>query len=170
MSPQRFFSFVLLLAAGVQAAYYYPLMPVKMASHFNAAGRANGWMPKEGFFLLYGLAVILMSVTFIIVPRYLLKLPDSMINLPHKSYWLAAGRRHETCAMIARYMTNAGNLTIALLLCIFQMTFAANREKESGLPEYMWLPIAVFAVLMGVWCVRFIRAFRIPPPFERTEK
>jgi len=163
MTIQRFIFFVLLLAAVMQAAYYYPLMPMRMASHFDAAGRANSWMPKESFFITHVFVVTLMSAIFTIMPKLVFKFPDSMINLPNKDYWLAAGRRDEAGEMIERHMNTAGNLTIALLLCVFQMAFKANLEKESRLPESMWLLLVAFLILMVVWSIRFIRAFRVPP-------
>src|SRR5512136_3242549 len=130
MTSQRFIFWVLILAAGMQAVYYYPLMPMTMASHFNAAGQANGWMPKESFFLTYALVLTLMSSIFTIMPKVVLRFPDSMINLPNKCYWLAPERREQTGEMIERHMNTAGNLTIALLLCVFQMAFNANLEKK----------------------------------------
>ena len=163
MTTQRFVFFVLLLAAAVQAVYYYPLMPMRMASHFDAAGRANGWMPKESFFLTYALVVTLMSALFTIMPKLIFKFPDSMINLPNKCYWLAPERREQTGEMIERHMTTPGNLTIALLLCVFQMAFRANLERDSRLSEFMPLLIGAFVVLMIAWSIRFIRAFRLPP-------
>ena len=163
MTPQRFFFVVLLLIAGVQIAHYYPLMAMKMASHFDATGRANGWMPREGFFITYLLVLALLSLVFILVPKLLLWIPDSLINLPNKHYWLAAGRRVQTGKIIERYMGTAGNLTIVFLICVFQMVFVANLEKQSRLPGFMWLLIAVFLFLMVIWSVRFIRAFRLPP-------
>jgi len=163
MTIQRFTFFVLLLAAAMQAAYYYPLMPMMMASHFDAAGRANGWMPKEGFFLTYALVVSLMSAMFTVMPKLVLKFPDSMINLPNKDYWLAAERRDQTAGLIERHMKTAGNLTIALLLCVFQMSFRANLENQSRLSESIWLLLVAFVALMAVWAIRFIRAFRVPP-------
>jgi uncharacterized membrane protein len=163
MTLQRFFFFVLLLAAALQIIYFYPLMPNKMASHFDASGRANSWMPKEGFFVIYVFVLAILSAVFIILPKVLLKAPKSMINLPHKEYWLAAGRRHQTGKMIEHYMGTAGNLTITLLVCVFQMVFMADLEKQNRLPGFMWLLVAAFLFLMVIWSVQFIRAFRLPP-------
>jgi uncharacterized membrane protein len=163
MTFQRFVFFVLLLVAALQAAYYYPMMPLRMASHFDAAGRANSWMPKESFLVTYVLVVTLTSGIFTLLPKLIIMFPDSMINLPNKDYWLAAERREQTGETIERSMNTVGNLGIAFLLCVFQMAFRANLEKEPRLPESMWLLIALFLILLVVWGIRFIRGFRIPP-------
>ncbi len=163
MTPQRFFNFALILIAGAQAAYYYPLMPMNMASHFDAAGRANGWMPKNGFFIMYAFIMALMFALFTLMPRLLLKVPVSMINLPNKGYWLSPEHREQAGEMMQRYLNTAGNLTMALIVSVFQMSFRANLDKEGRMPEFAPFAIIVFVVLMAIWCVRFIRAFRIPP-------
>jgi hypothetical protein len=85
-----------------------------------------------------------------------------MINLPNKAYWLAPERREQTGEMIERHMATPGNLAIALLLVVFQMAFRANLEKDGRLSESMPLLIGAFVVLMAAWCIRFIRAFRLP--------
>lgn len=40
----------LMVLLAVQALYYYPQLPERMASHFGADGRPNGWTTREGFF------------------------------------------------------------------------------------------------------------------------
>lgn len=38
------------LACLLMMTYYYPQIPERMASHFAADGRANGWQSREGIF------------------------------------------------------------------------------------------------------------------------
>ena len=59
---------LLLLGAVGQALLYYPRLPDRMASHFNAAGQADGWMSKRAFFGLdlgmqVGMAVLFVGIT-----------------------------------------------------------------------------------------------------------
>jgi len=66
---------ILMLAAVCVAEflYCYPQLPAVMASHFNAQGVPDDWMPKEKFagflavlFIIMGLA----TVTMVVVLRY----------------------------------------------------------------------------------------------------
>jgi len=154
---------VLILAAAVQVAYFYPKMPATMASHFGADGRANGFMSRDGFVEIYIFVIGLMAVMFFLLPKGILKFPDSMINLPNKQYWLAPERRAQTGETIARYMAEAGNATITLFLIVFQFAFRANTSTPHTLPGNFWLIIVAFGGYMVVWMARFVGAFRLPP-------
>ena len=63
---------LLLLAAIVivgilQIGYYYPKLPPTVASHFDARGKANDWMPKESFVALNAMVLTsLLTVVLII--------------------------------------------------------------------------------------------------------
>jgi len=51
------------------ALLLYPLMPERMASHWNAAGDVNGYMPREwGLFLMPALSILLFLL-FLAIPR-----------------------------------------------------------------------------------------------------
>ena len=47
LKPKHLF-WVLIAAAVVQAAYYFPSMPDPMASHFGPGGRADGFQSRSG--------------------------------------------------------------------------------------------------------------------------
>jgi len=46
--PRFLFAF-LFLASLLMMADYYPQMPQRMASHFAADGRVNGWQSRDAF-------------------------------------------------------------------------------------------------------------------------
>ncbi len=53
----------------ILGCYYYPQMPAKMASHWNASGEVNGYMTKEwALFLMPGVS-LLMYLLFLIIPK-----------------------------------------------------------------------------------------------------
>ena len=67
-----------------------------VASHFDSAGQANAWMPRSTYWLL-SIAVGMGLPAFIIGGGYVLRfLPVSLLNIPHRDYWLAPERREET--------------------------------------------------------------------------
>ena len=84
---------VALLVSAVQMASYFPRLPEKLATHFDAAGNANGWMSKRGFFAFQFAMLAIMGLAFCLLPQWLNRVPNALINLPHKAYWLAPERR-----------------------------------------------------------------------------
>lgn len=147
----------------LQLLYYYPLMPGSMASHFNAAGKANGWMAKEGFFLLSLGTLVFFVAVFLILPRFLRHVPDALINLPNKSHWLAPERRASTFGAIRGRIMQVGSATALFMLVLFQLVLHANLSGGNRLPaEVMWGLTAVYVAFCLVWTVLFIRSFRMP--------
>ena len=61
--------FVIIVVSLIIAAYYYPLMPERVASHWNAQGIVDGYMGKFWALLLMPLISILILAVFIIIPR-----------------------------------------------------------------------------------------------------
>jgi len=58
----------LLIAMIVTTLHYYPLLPNLVPSHFNIEGKANGWMPKDEFFLIMGSIFVLMYLLLTFLP------------------------------------------------------------------------------------------------------
>lgn len=162
MGAQRKILAALVLAAAIQIVHYYPLLPYRVASHFDGTGRANSWMPKDGFILVYVSVITLLAILFTVVPKLIERSPDSAINLPNKKYWLASERRAETFETIQRHISAAGNVAIAFMLCVFQLAFMANLEADGRLSGAIWPLLVVFVILMIAWTIKFTRAFRLP--------
>ena len=62
-------SLLLILAAFVLSAYFYPQMPDKIASHWNAGGVADGYMDKSVVIFLVPVISVLLSLLFLALPR-----------------------------------------------------------------------------------------------------
>ena len=155
------FVIALLLCIG-QAFYYYPLLPDRVASHFGASGLPNAWSDKETFLKIYLFIVVFVGILFSIISVVIRKLPDSMINLPNKDYWLSLGRRQETIDFLARQFLWFGSATLLLLLDVFHQSFNVNPGKAQNLSH----PVASLAIYIGfslLWSIILIVKFmRLP--------
>lgn len=144
-----------------QCVYYYPSLPEKMASHFDAAGNADGWMSKSSFFIFEAVILLLIMAEFTLVPYIIKMSPRSMINLPNKDFWLAAERREETFAIIKTYFEWFSILLLMLFIAVNQIVFQANIAKQNLSPTAIWLVLGVFFALVIYWLVKFIGRFRM---------
>lgn len=102
MRTSRLAILLLLVLAFLQYAYFAPLLPERVASHFDAAGQADGWSSKTAFFVFNLAFVAGMALLFLGLTAWQGRIPSAWINLPHKDYWLAPERRAATLETIQR--------------------------------------------------------------------
>jgi uncharacterized protein DUF1648 len=81
------------LAMGCRCWQLWDRLPMRMASHFDAAGQANGWMGREAavffdvFFLVF-LAAVFSVVLYVIQNKYpLAKLSWALLAFLHAEIW-----------------------------------------------------------------------------------
>jgi uncharacterized membrane protein len=160
--PSRTVFLALLAAALLQMAWYYPRLPERMASHFDVAGRANGFLPKPAFFILYAVVLALLSVVFLLTPMLLARLPNSAINLPNRDYWLAPERRVLALAKVQAFSVGFGNVMLLFLLLVFRDVMRANLLEMPKLTMRIWVFLVLLAAFSIVWTVRLLRSFRLP--------
>lgn len=139
-----------------QSGFYYTSLPEAMASHFNANGAANNWLPKDLFFI----CGFLLIAFLVILPHSFEKMPDSLIKLPNKDFWLAPERR--TAAMeIVKYYFEWLNVWIFLLfIAVNQLIFKANIEPKNIAPLDLRLISGIFLAALFVWFIAFTRKFK----------
>jgi uncharacterized membrane protein len=154
------FIILLLLCLG-QAAYYYPLLPDRVASHFGASGRPDAWSSKESFVKLYLIVVAFITVLFPGIGLVLRKIPVSLINLPNKDYWLSPERAEETIDVLSRQFLWFGSATLLLLLDIFHQSFRVHLGKAQTL-EHPVASIVVFVGFSVLWSIGLIAKFKLP--------
>lgn len=156
--------FVVLFAAAIcHIAHYYPMLPDRVASHFNAAGEANGWSGKQAFATLYLVIIAVMALLFLGIPRLVGKLPASMVNLPNREYWLAPERKAETVAILSHYMAWLGSAMLVFLIFVFHLTIRANLAEHAKLGREMWIGLGAFLLYTTAWCIALLLRFRKPP-------
>lgn len=69
MSKTKLISIGLIILSFALGIYFYPQMPLQMASHWNISGNVNGYMPKFlGLFLL-PLILLVIFIVFNIIPK-----------------------------------------------------------------------------------------------------
>lgn len=102
-------------------------LPAKVATHFNAAGQADGWMTKNGHVLIILLIGFLIS-DFLIAICYAMRFfPSSTLNVPNKDYWRSKEHYPEACDFMFRHSFWMASMVIALLTLINYSIVQANR-------------------------------------------
>jgi len=155
---------LLLAAAGVvQLLHYYPLLPDRMASHFDGTGRPDGFQSRDAFFALSASMLILTLVVFGGLGALFRRIPSKWFNLPNRDYWLAPERREETLEAICGQMEWFGAVSLALYLVVIQMVVETNRSPEPSLDSAsMFLVLGIYLLFTVSWLARFVLRFRKP--------
>lgn len=157
---------VLMFAAALAViAVCHALLPETVATHFGLAGAADGWAPKGTFTALMAGLDILMFAIFWLTPRLVMWLPPSLVNLPHRDYWLRDARHRDRArATLEREMGGFGAGLLGFLSLMMLLTTKANLDGSQHLDMPLFVTaMAAFLVGTAVWCVHLVRAFRIPP-------
>ncbi len=158
----------LLTVVGIcQHVWYWPQLPPTVATHFGADGRPNDWMSRgNGTAVLLGFQVVFPWLLANLV-RLIGVLPNSMINIPHREYWLDSDRRGATLAWLGGFLSWMAVATGILMTVLAHFTFRANvgsGSLENG-------PFLVFVggylvVVLGMTGLSFQRFRR---PVEKSE-
>ncbi len=149
---------LLVVAAALHMIYYYPLLPDRVASHFNGSGRPDGWTSKTTFFLIYAGVVILMAIIQITTRLTLAKTPSSLINLPNKDYWLAPERRAQSMGLLMKYMTGLWSATLFFLMSTIHFAIRVNLGRSRDLGDWFFF-LAAYVIFTLAWTAALVRRF-----------
>ncbi len=127
-------------------------LPAKVATHFNGAGKPDGWMARDAHLrgtLLIGLGVALVVIGACHLMRFL---PPSLINVPNATYWRAKENYARACAFMERWSLWLASLTTLWLTALTHEIVLANRTVPVHLPTerlVMYL-VPYFALFLGM--------------------
>jgi Protein of unknown function (DUF1648) len=139
-------------------------LPLAVASHFDAAGQANGFMPRAAYvWFMVGLIVAL-PLLIVYLPNWLLRRAGGAINLPHKTYWLAPARREETVDYLCSTSYRFGFLTVGFIAYVHLLVVRANRATPPHLDSVWFVGglVAFVLVSLAVAIALFRRFGRVP--------
>jgi uncharacterized membrane protein len=136
-------------------------LPARVAAHFDAAGTANGYLPRGPYIALMLLITVVVPLLVVIIPGRAFSHPDARINLPNRDYWLAPERRADTVRYLARQTSLFAWLLVAFLCYAQWLVVRANMLTPPTLDSGAFLAgLVVFLVCTLSWVVRLIRRFR----------
>lgn len=134
-------------------------LPDRVAVHFNASGQANGWASREQAVQFFERLTIVPAIFFILA-MIIRVLPTTLVNVPHRDYWLAPEHRAETMAAITGNFLWMGCLLVIFLAGIYRLTIEANHLAPPHLPLNWILPLAIgYVAVTIVWLGLFLRRF-----------
>ena len=145
-------AFIALLSTGAAGvlvlAYHRQRLPDVVASHFNASGVANGWMPRDTHVLLAQGLFIFLTAMFCFMGWIMARIPAKWVNLPNKDYWFATEREADTRRHLSGWGYGFGAVVNLFLIFAFHLVYRANLSD----------PVAFDSTAMTVGLIAFVVA------------
>jgi uncharacterized membrane protein len=147
-------------AAGVGLVLWqWPRLPERVASHFNAAGVADGWMSRATHVMLALGLFAGMTTLFALIGWAMRRLPARWVNMPKRDYWLSGDREQRTRRELEAWCYAFGAIVNLFLLFVFQLVYLANLSDRPALDSTLMIAglVVYLAVNLGAVVVMLIR-------------
>jgi len=152
-TPIIFLFLCLCFFIGVQIIEY-PMFPERVASHFNAAGIANGWMSKPAYLTSMvgiGLGLPVFVIGIILLMRVL---PASTLNVPYAEYWRSPENYPRACRFMLQSSFWYGGVLLLWNAFLSHTILLANQKTPPDLDQGSFIVISVaFLMITGLWIV-----------------
>lgn len=136
---------VLSLLGAILTYVSYQSLPAKIAVHFGITGRADRWASK-GEWLAVGLILFGgMWLMFVGIMSLMRKIPNDIINVPNKEYWLSPENKERFLELFSNSMYGFGWTTQALFLGVGIVVFYGATANSIN-------QIAMYSLLLG-YCI-----------------
>lgn len=137
------------------------LLPERMATHFDASGRPNGWMSRSSAVIFQGIIGLALPLIVAAVFGILKFVPVRAINFPNRDFWFAPERRSETCAYLSRHGLWLASLLVLFQSMIWYQLIESNARSIPHLSSSGFLAtLGVFGAALIVWAMRLFSHFR----------
>lgn len=138
-------------------------LPDPVATHFGRSGAPDAWMTRPVYtlamlFFLTGFPLLMVGAVGGL-PRLL----PSLVNLPHRHYWLGPARRRASLEYLSAHACWLGCLITVTAAAVHWSILDAHRNEPVRLDNALLLTIvAVFIVTEIGWIALLWRRFRRP--------
>ena len=152
------------LAVGALMLGTAPLLPDRVATHFDWNGHANGWMTREGHVVfVLAIGVALPWIVYGLVPLLARKYPR-LASVRDQVYWLDPSRRDATLQVQRAFAGAIAILMSLFVLSLHLMLVEANATQPPRLDNgTLAIAVALFVVAMlGIAAAHKLRFRRRP--------
>ncbi len=162
----KFFLIIPLAILIFQYYSFYHLLPQEIAVHFNISGNPDRWSDKSTAFITYFVILSAMTFLFFGISYLIGKMSDSVINLPHKHYWLNSENREKSINYLKNTIVTMGILTNLFLVYFNQLSIKANLTQTEIPIFYSLAGMVGLLLFLGIIIFRLFNRFNNIPEDE----
>jgi uncharacterized membrane protein len=159
-------AFVMSLLLGVNGlvlATSSSRLPLRVASHFDAAGIANGYMPRSDYVLFMAAISLGIPVLLVLVTVLLPFLAPTRLRIPSRDYWIAPERRTQTLTTLATGGLVMSCIVAAFMVAVQLLVLQANAWTPPRMDiAILYAMLAVLVVTILFWQFLLWRRFQTP--------
>lgn len=160
VNPWRILLLLAALAGAMLALVLHARLPHYVAIHFDWRGVSDNWgNHAESLSIILG-AHALATLSVLLLPSLMRRLPWLQLSFPLREYWFAPGRRESTLALLTPWFDALGVLLNAFLTGLEILVYRAHRHEPAWLEmRLFWGLVMAFVVLELVWTAALYRRF-----------
>lgn len=133
-------------------------LPAEVPVHFGIDGQPDRFSSRGEHLwtmtsLVIGTTIFLLGICWL-TP----KIPDSMINLPNKEYWLAPERRQATIIRVQTMLVWVGVLTTLLFSTLAFLSWLVGMQYAASISPWFWIAVVIY---MGTTMYLCLGNFRL---------
>jgi hypothetical protein len=143
------------------------VLPDRVPSHFDAAGRVDDWTSRTEMTVFWAAIGVLVLVGMPALTRLAASGDGTWVNMPQRSkdYWFAPERRAEFRTRFGDDLEAFTALTGVLLIALLALTTWVGTTGRDGAPWWVFAGLTgCYLAATAVWTVRLLRAYRPPDP------
>jgi len=158
----RIFFILVFLVCVFEMMRLWAVSPEQMAAHFNALGEPDRFTSRLEFFG-FQIRTLAVATGLGLLVQVLMKiLPLEWINLPNRSYWLAAEHRDATLDRLSSFAAMLFGIILLVILAGFELAVSANLHQPVIFQAQVMVPIIVgFIIVSLVMLFWLARSFQI---------
>jgi len=143
---------LLLTANGVALVMTASSLPPRVASHFDLAGVADGFVGRTDYLLVMtGLSLGVPAVLLLVTVMLPFLMP-SRLRIPSRDYWIAPERRAQTLSSIATVGLVMSAVTAAFMLGLQLLGVAANARTPPHMDTAILFALVACLVVSILLC------------------
>ncbi|HRJ72262.1 MAG TPA: DUF1648 domain-containing protein [Terrimicrobiaceae bacterium] len=170
MRPQRLIPAILYVAA-LTACYLWmagaaDTLPARVATHFDGAGQADGWTPRDRVLPSFLYLTVGLSLLLPVLMTLLRFCPARFLNVPNAGYWRQPEPYRQARNFLYDWSWWCALLTVGFCAGLFALTLDANAAKPPVLTgNGLALLTAAYVAGIIAWTIGLVVFFsRNPEP------
>jgi uncharacterized membrane protein len=139
-------------------------LPDLIATHFDAAGQADGWISRDAHrmsFIVLGLGMSAFIIGLCFAIRWF---PAAKLNVPNKAFWQKPAHRPVALSFLFHHAFWLGTLSFAFLVAVNYFIVAANQTASTLATRGLQITSGVFIIGVIAWSFLLVRFFQKTKP------